>query len=104
MLWYNEYVMKRQGDLLIMQVEDIPQGSLKREDRILAEGEATGHLHELDGGQVYERHQTLFFEVPGNMHVTLTHPEHQPLIFTPGTYKVIRQREYQPAGWRYVSD
>jgi len=96
--------MKRQGDLLIVQVKDIPPGSRKKEDHILAEGEVTGHLHEIDGGAVHESHQTLFFEVPSNTHVTLTHPEHQPLIFMPGTYKVIRQREYQPAGWRYVSD
>jgi len=94
--------MKRQGDLLIVEVEGIPQGSRKQSDLILAEGEITGHLHELSGGEVFEKDRALYFQ--SRCIVTLTHPEHQPLIFVPGTYKVIRQREYQPAGWRYVSD
>jgi len=96
--------MKRQGDLLIIEIKNLPQGSRRKKDHVLAEGEVSGHLHVLDGGHVYEDHQTLFFEVPSDAQVTLTHPEHQPLIFNPGTYKVVRQREYQPAGWRYVSD
>ena len=96
--------MKRQGDLLIIEVKEIPQGSRRKKDQVLAEGEITGHLHTLNGGEIYEKAQTLYFKVPGNSHVTLIHPEHQPLIFAPGTYKVTRQREYQPAGWRYVSD
>jgi len=72
--------------------------------RILAEGEQTGHLHKLTNGIVYEKHGTLFFSILEGMEVELTHPEHDALIFTPGKYKVIRQREYRPEGWRYVSD
>jgi len=96
--------MKRQGDLLIIQVAEIPQGSRRKKDQILAEGEITGHLHALQGAEVYEKAGSLYFQVPFSSTSILTHPEHEPLIFTPGTYKVVRQREYQPAGWRYVSD
>ncbi|HLF18788.1 MAG TPA: hypothetical protein VI749_07850 [Candidatus Omnitrophota bacterium] len=96
--------MKRQGDLLIIRVERIPSGARPQNTRILAEGEATGHLHELAGGEVYEKQGTLFFKIGHGMEVELTHPEHQTLVFTPGTYKVVRQREYEPEGWRYVSD
>ena len=96
--------MKRQGDLLIVAVLGIPDGSHPKEDRILAEGERSGHLHELTGGQVYEKKGTLYFKVDRGMEIDLTHPEHDTLTFVPGTYKVIRQREYLPEGWRYVAD
>ncbi|MCM8796693.1 MAG: hypothetical protein NC923_02265 [Candidatus Omnitrophica bacterium] len=95
--------MKRQGDLLIVKVNPIPTDAVKRESRILVEGEATGHMHKLTGGEVYEKGDTLYFKVSDEA-VTLEHPEHRALTFEPGIYKVIRQREYEPAGWRYVAD
>ncbi len=96
--------MKRQGDLLIIAVEDIPAKAKKLDHLILAEGEKTGHLHQLDHGAVYEKDEYLYFQVPSLSEVTLTHPEHGAVVFTPGRYKVIRQREYAPEGWRYVQD
>ena len=96
--------MKRQGDLLIVPLTGLPDGIKPKNDRILAEGEVTGHLHQLTGGSVYTKKESLFFKIPQGCEVTLTHPEHNPLIFTPGTYEVIRQREYAPEGWRHVSD
>ena len=96
--------MKRQGDLLIIAVASLPEGIKPKDNRILAEGEITGHLHELDGGDVFTRNSELYFMVTEGSEVILTHPEHHPLIFAPGTYEVIRQREYRPQGWRHVSD
>ena len=96
--------MKRQGDLLIMKIDKIPEGAFKQKNRILAEGEATGHMHELDSGDVYEKDGTLYFKVTEADGVTLKHPEHGALTFGPGEYKVIKQREYEPRGWRYVRD
>lgn len=95
--------MRRQGDLLIIKVDHLPNKIKMCHHHILAEGEVTGHRHELDGGQVYEAKNELYFSV-GEEKVTLTHQEHAPLEFVPGTYKVIRQREYKPEGWRYVAD
>ena len=95
--------MKRQGDLLIMKVATIPITARKQESRVLAEGEATGHLHKLDGGEVYMENDTLYFKVDRKT-VTLTHPEHKLLTFESGYYKVIRQREYEPKNLRYVND
>jgi len=51
--------VKRQGDLLIMKVATIPITARKQESSVLAEGEATGHLHKLDGGEVYIDNDTL---------------------------------------------
>jgi hypothetical protein len=97
-------MMKRQGDLLIAKVAKIPEGAEKQKSRILAEGEATGHMHELDKGEVYEKAGTLYFKVNLNESATLNHPEHKAVTFDPGEYKVIRQREYEPKGWRRVAD
>lgn len=96
--------MKRQGDLLIVNVTRIPEGAAPAASRVLAEGEATGHRHQLDGGEVFEKDGRLYFKVAQGCEVTLTHPEHHAITFIPGEYEVIRQREYQPEGWRYVQD
>lgn len=88
--------MKRQGDLLIVRVGSIPDRMTIKSDRVLAEGEVTGHFHELDLGEVYERGDTMYFRVPENQIATLNHPEHGPATFEPGEYQVIRQREYDP--------
>jgi coproporphyrinogen III oxidase len=99
----KEGTMKRQGDLLIVKVDKIPEGTVKQKSRILAEGEATGHMHVLDSGEVYEKGGVLYFKVSGDM-AKLNHPEHKTIEFEPGEYKVIRQREYEPRGWRRVED
>ena len=96
--------MKRQGDLLIIKVDKIPEGTVKRQSRILAEGEATGHMHELDQGEVYEKEGTLYFKVAQGEISTLNHPEHKAVTFGSGEYKVIKQREYEPRGWKFVAD
>ena len=96
--------MKRQGDLLITKVKAIPEGAAKRNDRVLAEGEATGHFHKLDRGDVYEKEGVLYFRVDEGTETRLDHPEHGTMTFTPGEYKVVRQREYAPSGERDVAD
>lgn len=96
--------MKRQGDLLIVRISKIPKGAIKQDSLVLAEGEATGHVHELDLGEVYEKDGTLYFRVPQSKTATLNHQEHKSLSFETGEYKVIRQREYTPKTPRYVRD
>jgi len=100
--------MKRQGDLLIIKVKKLPEDAIKRDNRVLAEGEATGHMHELDLGEVYEKDGTLYFSVPEGKTAALNHQEHNTVTFTSGEYKVIRQREYVPGtwekDWKYVAD
>jgi urease beta subunit len=93
-------MMKRQGDLLILKINKIPENAAKRASRVLAEGEATGHLHELDSGDVYEIGETLYFRVESGKTATLNHPEHAAVTFDPGEYKLVRQREYVPNEWK----
>ena len=97
-------MMKRQGDLLIIRVDKVPLDALKQDGRVLAEGEVTGHMHELDKGEVYEKEGFLYFRVMPHETANLNHPEHKTISFDAGEYKVIRQREYEPRSWRYVAD
>ncbi len=96
--------MKRQGDLLIVKINKIPEDAKKKKSKVLAEGEVTGHLHELDSGEVYEKDGILYFKVLEGNSTRLIHQEHKAINFDPGEYKVIRQREYEPRGWRRVRD
>lgn len=100
----------RQGDVLIMKVDEVPEDARRvpREDGriVLAHGEATGHAH-----AVLERDAKLF-EVDDTderfleivQHADVVHEEHDPVRLEPGSYKVVRQREYSPAEIRYVAD
>ena len=96
--------MKRQGDILIVKISNIPEDATKRKSRVLAEGEVTGHLHELDSGEVYEKDGVLYFRVSSEKPSALLHPEHKVITFEPGVYKVVHQREYKPRGWVSVRD
>jgi len=95
--------MKRQGDLLIVPVKKIPENVVKNNGLVLAEGEATGHKHELDSGELFESHGTLYFDIKSSI-ATLKHEEHGTVTFEPGQYKVIKQREYVTGAWRDVKD
>lgn len=87
----------RHGDLLIVPVSEVPKGAKKTgksKERILAYGEVTGHAHRLSSGEVTELKGETFFTTK---EVTLlTHEEHGPIEFKPGTYRVIHQKEYSP--------
>jgi len=97
-------MIKRQGDVLVVKVDKIPESAIKVDSRILAEGEAAGHLHELDLGEVYEDGDVLYFRVPADKKASLNHPEHKVISFDAGEYKVVRQREYIPDGWKTIRD
>jgi hypothetical protein len=103
----------RQGDVLLLKLNVIPSDlgdpSRRENDRvILAHGEATGHAH-----AIASPFATLFETREGDRHLRvdapcdLIHEEHAPVPIAPGTYRVIRQREYRPAEgfeWQHVRD
>ena len=108
----------RQGDILLIPVDGLPTGAVpvaRRGRLVLADGEATGHAH-----AVHERHARLFaagpwtaasrsarYLVVDREPATLVHEEHDPIRVTPGAYRVLRQREYEPRArrnWRTVAD
>ena len=108
-------VMIRQGDVLLVPVDEIPTESRRQRRRgriVLAEGEATGHAH-----AILERDAETFTTADGSRYLLtksraqLIHEEHAPLEVAPGAYRVIIQREYVPptalgsrSRWRRVAD
>ena len=68
----------------------------------MAEGEGTGHRHELDKGQLTRLGLHLMVSVPDG--AVLSHPEHAALILPAGEYRVTRQREYTPGRARGMWD
>lgn len=99
----------RQGDVLVQRVDTpIPQGAEKvKLDAgrvVLAYGEVTGHAHAIPGklASMYTWQGDTLLEV--RKPTALTHEEHAPIPLEPGTYRVVRQREYHPEELRFVAD
>jgi hypothetical protein len=102
----------RQGDVLLVAVDAIPEGAERQPRRgrlVLAEGEATGHAHAIEESDALE------FRVGDERFVLvrskaqLIHEEHAPIDLPVGAYRVVIQREYEPApiasqAWRRVVD
>ncbi len=93
----------RHGDVLLTKVKTI-QGK-KLDHLVLAEGEVTGHKHQITQGEaeLYEQEGTLFLHVLSEK-ALLTHEEHKEIELPQGDYQISLQREYSPEGWRRVAD
>ena len=102
----------RQGDVLLVKVDEPPADArtVPRDGRgrfVLAEGEATGHAHVVAGPEAQlvtqEQADELYLLVHGD-EVVVEHDEHDAIHLPPGSYRVIRQREYAPGSVRFVAD
>ena len=85
----------RHGDLLLRQVDEIPESAQQLSTNIIAHGE-NGNTHKLHGShQVYETtdKQILF---TANQDVSLKHQEHNTLKISKGNYVVVHELEYNP--------
>lgn len=114
----------RQGDVYVAQVQGRAKAGKEITDNgrvILAYGEQTGHAHEVieatnnsarqsASAALYQANETetippaqLFEEPDGTRYLfvdrpcLLVHQEHGAIALTPGTYRVVRQREYVAA-------
>lgn len=103
----------RQGDIYLVPIDKLPKGLTevpREKDRIvLAEGEATGHLHMIEAPEATFLAKDIT-DIEGRFlaveaEVALTHPEHDTITLAPGNWEVRRQREYDQAGGiSYVAD
>ncbi|MEM1169965.1 MAG: hypothetical protein AAGJ08_13025 [Cyanobacteria bacterium P01_H01_bin.35] len=93
----------RQGDVILQPIK-LTSGK-KLSHLTLAEGEVTGHSHQITCGsaELYEKDGTLYLKVLSET-ASLTHEEHKPVKIPQGNWMVRIQREYEPMGWRYVAD
>ena len=94
--FFNKPKLFRHGDLLIREVSSIPESVIPLSTNIIAEGEKTGHNHELDGPhRVYEDiNKDLFFEAKQD--IELKHPEHNTIRIPKGNYVIVPEREHDP--------
>ena len=86
----------RHGDLLICEMGFVPSFAKPIPTNIIAEGEKTGHNHELHGShQIYETPDNqIFFNAKKELF--LKHPEHNTLKISKGNYIIIHEREFNP--------
>jgi len=111
--------MYAQGDLLIERVEDVePSGRIISPDAtgalVLAEGEFSGHRHAIVDRVAMFRDEALARDVPMGLYVghvkvvgcsaVVHHQEHAPITLFEGTYRVRRQREFEPKDAVIVAD
>ena len=89
----------QQGDVLIRKIDSIPTNAIKVEKNVLAEGEVTGHKHQLE---VTEKTDLIdFYELNGKIYlnvkkfpVKVLHQEHQIVTIPVGIWEVDRVKEY----------
>ena len=109
--------MYRHGDLLITRINAVPQSAININSKVIAEGETSGHKHMLVGqatvrilpgreadNKIIERVERgdvsinriteLYFNAFED--VKLMHEEHKMLDLPSGSYKVTKEREFNP--------
>lgn len=97
----------RQGDVLLVPVDEVPKDAkrLRPKRVILAEGEVTGHVHELVGGKVdlyCDKAEVVFVKIMEAPE--FIHAEHATQVIESGIYRIVHQREYTPAENVRVAD
>lgn len=112
--------MAAQGDFIIMKVAELPKGLTdfeKEGNQYVVAHSETGHNHVMDAQTVkaYRYADTqasdrdvfeLFLEVeaPTTIEHLRSYDTHEALKVEPGVYKIKRQREYTPEGFRRAAD
>lgn len=101
-----------QGDLNIFVCDEIPESLTEKQPEngkhVLAHSE-TGHNHVIDGNtaRVYEENEFVsYMEVSEKSNVVhlRSFDTHKTIALPPGKYRITRQREYTPEGFRRAID
>lgn len=97
----------RHGDVIVKQVESIPAEAVEQKSKklVLAEGEVTGHSHQISAGvaQLFRYEDKVYLRVTSEI-AALTHEEHHKIELPTGDYEVEIQQDYEPSGWQKVVD
>lgn len=100
----------RQGDVLLVRTESVPETAVAIPDTeetriVLAYGEVTGHAHAIavKTAQVFADGDVRYLKV-AESGAKLVHEEHSAIDLSPGVYRIVHQREYEPNSSRYVLD
>jgi hypothetical protein len=110
--------MAAQGDFVIIRVEEYPEGLEEKEaenGKIVVAHSETGHNHVMErtavkGFKAKNAKQAELFELfllvdkPTTIEHQRSFDTHEALLVPPGRYKIKRQREYTPQGFRKAAD
>ena len=100
-----------QGDIMVAKVAELPKDAKVQENQVVAHSE-TGHHHIATQANVFAvpDGMTLYMQAIGT-HIDLEHKrsydthETLRLLTKPGdVFKIRRQREHTPEGWKMVVD
>ena len=110
--------MAAQGDFVILRVNNLPEGVepiTPTDGSIVVAHSETGHNHvmladkveayrypEISDSELYE--MFLLVKQPTEIIHLREHDTHETLLVPEGLYKIRRQREYTPEGWRRAQD
>ncbi|MFX0023558.1 MAG: hypothetical protein ACFE9S_14625 [Candidatus Hermodarchaeota archaeon] len=98
--YQHEPKIYRQGDILFKKIKNLPRQLKKKPDKVVAEGEETGHAHVLVNGALFELLNSEKLYLKSEQSTRIIHDEHLPIKLESGNYQVIRQREYLGPGLR----
>jgi hypothetical protein len=86
-------IPNQQGDVILKRVEKVRGKKLTH--LVLAEGEKTGHKHQIIEGdaELYEENGTLYLRVNSDQAI-LAHEEHKHQVIKKGDYQIGIVREY----------
>lgn len=96
----------RHGDVIISQIDELPENVKKRGNVILAYGEITGHTHRIADpitAETFELNGQIYLKVIAPK-AQLIHEEHATIELPQGIYRTWQQREYTPTAIRRVYD
>ena len=82
----------RHGDILIKLIDKLPEEAVKQKSNVLVYGEASGHAHALEGGDVFKMGEAIFLIIANKGKIT--HQEHKTIKLDKGNYAVLRTREF----------
>ncbi|HTF81652.1 MAG TPA: hypothetical protein VL947_08000 [Cytophagales bacterium] len=90
----------RHGDVILYKLIEAfeSQDTFKNNHLVLAEGEATGHAHRLQGDFEIIEQKPIQGEVKFVVHTSalLSHEEHDKIVLEKGVYLKVSQVEYNP--------
>jgi len=110
--------MAAQGDFVIIKIAELPdniKAVAPEQGQIVVAHSETGHNHVMEASRVqaYELETDLGVdlyemflkvEAPTPIEHLRSYHTHESIMVDPGIYRIRRQREYTPEGWRKAAD
>jgi hypothetical protein len=98
-------VNHRHGDVILKAIKAIPKEAGPMNGKTLAEGEVTGHSHQIAEGVAHLfRYDDKTYVRVVSEYALLRHQEHKEIKLPQGDYEYWIQQEWKENGWAKVID